>query len=764
MSQVPSDRPRVALITNALGIGGTEKGLVTFARELDRTRFDVSVVAIQNDGPRRRELEAAGVPVHVAKGDEGRVAALLRGTDIAHVFRAGTPEPLVPRAARHAGVAHVVESNIFGHVDRSPDEPGFDCHLFMSQMCLMRYAERIGSSRNGDFDRRHKVLRFPIEYEALRKDAPPPEDARRSLGLDPDRPVVGRIGRDADLKWRDLLVDMVPHVLERVPEAQILFVGATDDKRRRIERLGVAGSCLLLEPTLDPRTLASYYAACDVFVSAAEIGESQGLALCEALALGVPVVTCSTPWADNAQVEFVEHGRTGWFASHPRPFAEAVADLVEDGERREAFGAAGRTDVERLLAPGPLTRQLEGLYAALLEGEDVSTWDPSPSEVDRFTASYPHRAAAEYRPLTRRETGEARAIRLRERARQVRAALGTRGLAAVRERGEGALARVVPKGGGSGRSGGPGLSDRLTRLEPGGRALRLAHRTYLAGHRAAERLGLHVVRASYDSPIPVVRALPDAVLERETPLRAIEWGVDEQIEFLRHELAPYLREFTPSASDAPAGSFRLDNHTYDRVDAEVLYAIVRALKPRRFVELGSGYSTLVAWDALEANSRDGYPGRLTAFDPHPSPHVTARSELAELLEPVSAQDLPEDVVEGLEASDVLFVDTSHTVKTGGDVNRIVLDLLPLLAPGVVVHFHDVFLPGDYTRGHLANAHYWTEQYLIQAFLMYNRDWEVLASAQSLTRAAPELVGRLIPSYREGVSPGALWLRRRDTAT
>jgi hypothetical protein len=82
----------------------------------------------------------------------------------------------------------------------------------------------------------------------------------------------------------------------------------------------------------------------------------------------------------------------------------------------------------------------------------------------------------------------------------------------------------------------------------------------------------------------------------------------------------------------------------------------------------------------------------------------------------------------------------------------------------VVHFHDVFLPGDYSRGHLANAHYWTEQYLLQAFLMYNSDWEVLIGAQSLVRAAPELVARLIRSYRPGVSPGALWLRRRGAAT
>jgi glycosyltransferase involved in cell wall biosynthesis len=756
MSRVKRQRPRVALVSNALGIGGTEKGLVSFARELDPGSFDVLVVAVQSGGPRREELERAGIPVHVADGDEARLIELLRGVDIAHVFRAGTPEPLVPRAASAAGVTALVESNIFGHVDGSSDERQFACHLFGSRMCLARYQARLGDGGDPGFHGRHKVLSFPIEHDELRGQAPSKAEARRRLGLDPDRPVVGRVGRDADLKWRDLLVDMVPHLLELAPDAQVLFVGATPSKRARLERLGVADRCLLVEPTLDGEKLATFYAACDVFVSAAEIGESQGLALSEALALEIPVVTCSTPWADNAQVEFVDHGRTGWLASHPRPFAEAVADLLGDPERRSAFGAAGRADVERTLSSGPLTRQLERLYSSLLTGQDVSEWDPSPEETERFVSEYPARAAAEYRALTPRERAEVRATRARERIRRTRAALGDGGTAVVRDRLMGTVRGVRP----SSRS--HDLTDRVSRLEPGGRARTLAYRGYLAFHRAAERLGLHAVRASYDSPIPQRRTLPPDIFERESPMRAIAWEVDEQLEFFEDALGPYLSEFRPRADpDAPVGKFRLDNQTYDRVDAELLYATVRHFKPRRFVELGSGYSTLVAWEALRANSLEGHAGELSVLDPHPSPHVTSRSELAARVSPLAAQDVPEEVVEELEPSDILFVDTSHTVKIGGDVNRIVLDLLPKVAPGVVVHFHDVFLPKDYSRGHLENAHYWTEQYLLQAFLMYNGEWEVLASAQALARRAPERMGHLIPSFGVGVSPGAIWLRRRE---
>ncbi|MEA2332373.1 MAG: hypothetical protein QOH58_2511 [Thermoleophilaceae bacterium] len=744
------------MLSNALGLGGTEKGLESFARELDRSAFDVAVVAVDETGPRQARLEAAGIPVACADGDEDRLAELLADADVAHVFRAGATEPIVPAASARAGVPHLVESNIFGQLDRSADEARFDCHLFGSQMCLMRYRQRLGGAGAG-FHARHRVLPFPIEHDELRRDAPSPRDARRLLGLDPDRPVVGRVGRAADLKWRDLLVDMVPPLLRLVPDAQVLFVGATEAKRERLRRLGVLDRCVLAEPTLDPTRLAAYYAACDVFVSAAEIGESQGMSIGEALALEIPVVTCSTPWVDNAQVEFVEHGRSGWLASHPASFAEAVADLLLDDERRRAFGAAGRAGVEDLLSAGPLTRRLESLYRALLCGAELADWSPSPAEVEAFEGDYPRRAAAEFRPLSRAERAHVMEDRVRERARRTSAALRHRGGAAVRDR----LRELTGRGAAASDGKGARLSDRLSRLESGGLAFRVAYSSYLKAHRAAERAGLHVVRASYDSPIPVVHRLPDDVFGRANPMRGVDWQPARQAAWVERELGAFLAEFRPEVDpDAPVGVFRLGNNTYDQVDAELLYAMLRRLKPRRYVELGSGYSTLVAWEALERNRAEGHPAKIACYDPFPSPHVLARPELAECLAPVSAERLPEQVVAGLESGDVLFVDTSHTVKLGGDVNRIVLELLPLAAPGVVVHFHDVFLPRDYFRSHVDGAHYWTEQYLLQAFLSGNGDWEVLAGAQAVALEAPELLSRLIPSYREGVEPGAFWIRRR----
>ena len=731
-------RTRVALVANLLGLGGTEKGVVSFARELDRDRFDPYVIGVWGGGERVAELEAMGLEVLISDRDEDTLARQLEGADVVHLFRAGQADPMPVAAVRRAGVKALAEFNIFGNLDKTPDRHAFDAQLFMSKMCLLRYRDWL-KDPSPAFHERHRVLHYPIDHAQLRSDSPGRREARELLGLDPDRPVVGRVGRAADLKWRRIVVDMIPHLLELVADAQVLLVGATEAKVGRLRALGVYDRCTLVEPTVDPKRLAAYYAACDVFASAAEIGESQGLGLAEALALEVPVVTCSTPWVDNAQVEFVEHGRSGWYASHPQPFAEAVADLLTDDAKRAAFGAAGRAMVESRLSAGPLTRQLEALYAALAAGEPPpSEWSPSPREVESFAADYATRAAAEFRPLSARERAEARAERLRERGVQIAHVAGN----VARER--------VP-------ALGPGdLSDRIARSESGEGWRGAAMKAYLAGHRLAARAGIHAVRASYDSPIPREEDLAPT-FAAESPMRGIDWDPERQMAFIEAELGGYLAEFRPAADPhAPDGVFRLGNATYDSVDAELLYGIVRWAKPKRYVELGSGYSTLVAWEALHRNGT----GELHCYDPYPSAHVLARPELAARLQRVSAQQIEERVVAELESGDVLFVDTSHTVKQGGDVNRIVLDLLPLVAPGVSVHFHDIFLPGDYSPGHIANAHYWTEQYLLQAFLVGNRDWEVLAGGQAVARHAPERLRKVIPSYHEGVSPGAFWIRRR----
>ena len=274
------------------------------------------------------------------------------------------------------------------------------------------------------------------------------------------------------------------------------------------------------------------------------------------------------------------------------------------------------------------------------------------------------------------------------------------------------------------------------------------------------RLGLQVVVKSFYSPIPDLRTIPESVWERENKLAGIHFDLEQQLGYL-DELRPYLAEFRPTEqSNGDFEKYFLDNGSYGRVDADVLYAIVRAKKPNRIIELGSGYTTLVVAEACLQNEREGAAVEYSAFDPYPA---AARPDLRGLTELVRlpAEELPVERFAALRANDLLIVDTTHTVKMGGDVNHIVLDLLPRLGSGVLVHFHDIFLPWEYPRKWAEDyGLYWNEQYLLQAFLSLNDKFEILCALYALARRRPDKLRELISSWRDDAVPGAFWIRRR----
>jgi Methyltransferase domain len=288
---------------------------------------------------------------------------------------------------------------------------------------------------------------------------------------------------------------------------------------------------------------------------------------------------------------------------------------------------------------------------------------------------------------------------------------------------------------------------------------RAAVRAYRALRTVAERFGLQIVLKTYYSPIPDLALLPESTWETASAMAGVAFDLDAQAAFLLEQLAPELSAFEPTGT--PGHAYETGNASYPLPDARLLYAMIRFLRPSRVVELGSGQTTRVIAKACLDNARDGRATTLKAFDPFPTAVDESLPGLNDLIRS-PAQLIPGDIFAELEAGDVLFVDTTHTVKIGSDVNHIILNVLPLLAPGVIVHFHDVCLPYEYPRYLFTDyALYWSEQYLLQAFLIMNSSFEVLVATNALCRDRPDTAAKS-GLAQPGQSGSSFWIRHKPS--
>jgi hypothetical protein len=272
-----------------------------------------------------------------------------------------------------------------------------------------------------------------------------------------------------------------------------------------------------------------------------------------------------------------------------------------------------------------------------------------------------------------------------------------------------------------------------------------------------------IVARDYYSPVPNLDTLDEGIWKLRANLDGVDMRLETAIELIENELRPFIDEFdVPRVGPAAPGTFFLQNENYESVDAELLYAILRARKPRRVLELGSGFSTLLIGEAARRNTDNGVATEHLAYDPFPRRQILGDDPPPPTrFEPLSATEVPLDAFRALEAGDVLFVDTTHTVKLGSDVNYIVLEVLPVLAAGVIVHFHDIFLPWEYPRVWFEKMqYYWAEQYLLQAFLAFNDAFEVLIPARAVAHDYQERLAAVIDSFTPETRPGAFWMVRR----
>jgi hypothetical protein len=294
-----------------------------------------------------------------------------------------------------------------------------------------------------------------------------------------------------------------------------------------------------------------------------------------------------------------------------------------------------------------------------------------------------------------------------------------------------------------------------------GLVLKLVRRTGVANlplcRAVLTRIGVFPIADHYYEPLfnPARLRHP---LDQERDLPGIDWNVDAQLAFLaelehRYEVLALPRQPTEELG------YALANLNFGEGDAEYWYSLIRTVKPRRIVEVGSGHSTLLAQQAIRRNRHEDprYVCEHTCVEPYEMPWLERTG--ARIVRR-RVEDVPLDRFRALDRGDVLFIDSSHVVRPQGDVLFEILTILPLLRPGVIVHLYDVFSPRDYPAEWVKKeVRLWNEQYLVEAFLTHNRDWEILGALNYLQHHHPEALRRVCPHLGPDGEPRSFYIRR-----
>ncbi|MDN5894337.1 MAG: class I SAM-dependent methyltransferase [Nocardioides sp.] len=307
--------------------------------------------------------------------------------------------------------------------------------------------------------------------------------------------------------------------------------------------------------------------------------------------------------------------------------------------------------------------------------------------------------------------------------------------------------------------------ERLDRLVFGvrRRRIRLAHWFFgLFGYNI-------VKRADYYSTLPVLAEIEKtrARWDRPSPLAGLDLDVPGMRKRLGVLADGWEAEFLDVTGDYLANTRRGFGPGYPAFDARTLYYMLREHKPARYLEVGSGLSTYYASLAAARNVADGSPLSIACIEPYPFDALRTLPDFA-LVEGF-VQDVPLARFEELESGDVLFIDSSHALKVDSDVAYLFLEVLPRLAPGVLVHIHDVHFPWNtpfpaetWLFGERWPV-FWNEAMVVQTFLAFNDSFEVLLSTP-LVRHDDEdfLVSRFrdyTPLAQDPNPASSLWLRR-----
>jgi hypothetical protein len=291
--------------------------------------------------------------------------------------------------------------------------------------------------------------------------------------------------------------------------------------------------------------------------------------------------------------------------------------------------------------------------------------------------------------------------------------------------------------------------------------LRMFFKTFENRQELAEAAGFQVLPRRSDSAVMRIEEIDFAAIAKPRALPGIDLRVNSALELLTR-LKPFAAELDAipyeSSSNAPFWFTPAFLESFPDYDTAVLYSMLRHLKPKRYVEVGCGYSSIVSSFALQRNEREGAACDAVYADPEPRLPMDKVLTYGRLLLK-RVQDVPLELFRALEAGDVLFIDTSHVLKIQSDVEQEIVRILPSLAPGVWIHFHDVFTPYDYPEEWIRQpVRLWAnEQYALECLLSGGNRYQIEVPLHYLVRDFKDPIREFYPRGR--TRGQSIWLRK-----
>jgi hypothetical protein len=258
---------------------------------------------------------------------------------------------------------------------------------------------------------------------------------------------------------------------------------------------------------------------------------------------------------------------------------------------------------------------------------------------------------------------------------------------------------------------------------------------------------LDITPVDYYSPIPNTCELDPKLFEKIYDDTGMDWNVSGQLDYLDKIFSKYSEEYTPAA-----------NPGLTLVDSFILYAMIRETKPKVMIEVGSGETTKISLQAIEMNEKEGMDCMFYAVEPYPTEFLR---QIVKKNFKLIDKKVEEVDIGFLITADLFFIDSSHVLKIGSDVSYEILEIVPKLKKGAMIHWHDIMIPGNYWKDWVyKGSMFWNESYVLHAFILFNDAFRITWASRYMQLNHAEAMKKQFPYFnRQKHRCTSFWIQK-----